>query len=361
MKNKADICLNCSFKLDLNVKFCPSCGSKATFNDLSIKSLFRSFFDTFLNIEYKILRSFRDIWRPNKITKAYVSGDRATYVHPFRFFFICLVIFFSLAALALNKADEDSEIHAAEKAGEFAMYQKYDSLKVNYASLCTSSALDSLQKEVFPKSFETKSDALNNSFFGVDFRKTGISRNDLYHLNDKELMDKYEAHYRKSNDGQKMSTWHSFRVRQGIKIQKHPMAYLKFAVKNLLWGVILVTIVIAGWIKLIYIRHKSYYAEHLVQVINFHCLVALISSIIMLFYLITEFDFSPFIGFILLFSPIFLFFSLKMYYNEHFLKTFIKVSFICFLYLFTILGNGVLIFLLSLIIFNQNVNYFKDD
>jgi len=351
LKNKADICLNCDHKLLSQAKFCPTCGVKATFNELSLKTLFKSFFDTFLNIEYKVLRSFRDVWIPNRITHSYISGVRSNYVHPFRFFFICLVIFFSLTAIAINRLDNDSEISQAEKVGEIQMYEKYESEKVNYSSLCDASVLDSLQKDIFPASFKKGSKKLDGNFGTLNFKESGLTQADLYLKTEKELVEQYKIAKIEKYPNFKMGWFHTMLVKQGLKIQKHLVDYLKFSVKNLLWGVILLTVLIAGVLKLVYVRHDSFYAEHVIQVINYHCVIALIASLFLIIYLIFDINFAILPGFICTFLPIFLYFSLKKYYHEHFFKTFIKVSIINIFYFIFALGIVFLNFFFSLFFF----------
>jgi len=247
--------------------------------------------------------------------------------------------------------DDDSEISSAEKAGEYAMYQKYDTLKSNYSALCESGSLDSLQKDIFPKNFKSKYDTINQTIGFVRFKGSGITRTDLYIKSDETLLDMYISGAKKRNPGSEISSIHRSLAKQAIKMQKHPLDYLKFSVKNLLWGVILLTILIAGLFKLLYIRHNSFYAEHITQVINYHCVIVLLSSLYLLIHLTFGLDIETLFGVSGLLAPIFIFICLKRYYNEHFIKTFIKVSIVNLFYFIFAMILALLMFLLSLMIF----------
>ncbi len=352
MKDLKNNCLNCEEKLVESALYCPKCGSKAVYNNLSVKDLFKSFFDTFLNIEYRLLRSFRDIWIPNKITLNYLAGRRQEYMHPFRFFFICLVIFFTISSIYINREDNDDEYIEIERIGEHAIYTKYDSLKTNFVNDdCTQEVLDSFERKLFNKRIARMSDTLNINIGFVDFRAMGMTKGELYLESQDSLVNKYKEWQLKKKPDKEFGYIEMMFVKQTFKLQKHQVDYLKFFVKNLLWGVILLSFVVAFLMKIFYVRHNTFYAEHVIQVINYHCVFLLCFSLFMLFNVLFDLDMESLVGWLFLGLPIFFIISLKRFYSENIFKTVIKVSMIKFSYLFIILFIGLLIAAISLIFF----------
>ena len=69
-------------------------------------------------------------------------------------------------------------------------------------------------------------------------------------------------------------------IKQYIKINLDRAGTIKYALGNAAWG-LLVAVLLLGWLfKLIYIRHKKYYVEHLVFWMNVHSLCFIIVTLI---------------------------------------------------------------------------------
>jgi hypothetical protein len=86
-------CKNCSFLIQENDNFCPSCGGKVIRNRLTIKNLFEHFSEQFLNYDNKFLQTFiRLFTKPEDVIEGYINGTRKKYVNVISFFAISLTI-----------------------------------------------------------------------------------------------------------------------------------------------------------------------------------------------------------------------------------------------------------------------------
>ena len=183
MEKKNDYCLSCGSDLNADDRYCPHCGLETVYRNLSLRFLVRSFFEAFLNFDVKMLHSLRDIWIPNKITKTFLEGKREYHVHPFRFYFICLIIFFTLLSFLIKNWDfEDFELK--ESISKYELYHKLDTLSTHYTAQCEPGTWDSLKLQLYRGSKDLDIDTFFDlELLGTDFATFGISTLDSSLIN----------------------------------------------------------------------------------------------------------------------------------------------------------------------------------
>jgi len=124
-------------------------------------------------------------------------------------------------------------------------------------------------------------------------------------------------------------------IKQALKLNENPKALVATIFGNLTLMFLILIPCIAFVFKLLYIRKKRFYVEHLVFLFHYHSFV-LIIGIIML--LTMEYSSVQVNVLLLLISMIYLLVSMKKVYGQGWLKTIFKsfVTFICYLFVFTI-------------------------
>jgi len=340
VNKRPHICLSCNNPLSDNIQFCPNCGQKAIYNNLSIKYLFKNFFDSFLNFDVKLLRSLRDVWIPNKMVKAYISGNRTSYLNPFRFYFISLLIFFALVSLNMKKASlGDEEAHAFKY--ELQEYDNFSAIKPSIDSISGNIGLsDSIEVKLFSRRIrnaDRDSNELNMSIIKAQTYK--ISRKDKFTMEPDSLIKHYNIE----------GSVNQFFLKQMVKIELEPGMMLRHSVSNMLWGIILITVIIAFVLKLLYIRHSIYYVEHFFLVSHFHCLTLILVSVLFLLKIFVKLPDFLF-GTAITIGALHFIYSLKSYTNQGWFKTIIKTIFIFFSYIFGISLVAVIIFLFTMMV-----------
>ncbi len=329
------ICLNCEESL-AGEKYCPNCGQKAAKQDLSFKFLFRTFITAFTSFDMKLLRSFRDVWIPNKIGKSFLAGKRSEYVNHFRFLFICLVIFFGLISLNIRSLDLDRlDKEVVEQAVILKIKTDFDSLRTQLPAAAHDTIIDSLVTQLFDKE-------LNNSQNFFHFNDVKMTQKDVYYMPIDSLMDKYEI------EGQ----WTRLLLPHIIKTYRSSGSASKFVIGNMLWGFPMVIILLAVFLKLIYFRHHSYYAEHIIHLVNFHCILLILLSILLIYELFRTGELrGELYSSVFILAGCHLTYSLKKYYNESWWKSLIKGFLILFAYTFMISFVILFIIAISIMIF----------
>jgi hypothetical protein len=282
--------------------------------------------ETFLNFDSKLVHSFKDILIPNAITKSFIAGKRNYYIHPFRFYFFCLIASFGL--LALNTRHLNIDLNQADMVGKYEQYAMMDTLQLSNKSECEIAVLDSLREHTPKRIKKLAVDTfINLRAMGTEFKDYGISTYDAFKLSEKELDEKYKITKRIDR----------LIIHQFIRMQKDQGGILKSGIANMLWGILLLTVLMALVLSILYIRHDSYFIEHLLHISNFHSLGLLLSSILLLINLIFNIpDLEFYVTFIILGTIAYLFTCLKRYYNQGFWVTLIKMGILGFGYIFGI-------------------------
>lgn len=94
-----DVCPNCNTPGAGD--YCAGCGQSLRIERLTLRTLFEEFARKFLNFERGLLRTIRDLTlRPGQTMRAYVEGQRRTYVNPFTYLVFGMAI--NLVANALT-------------------------------------------------------------------------------------------------------------------------------------------------------------------------------------------------------------------------------------------------------------------
>jgi hypothetical protein len=104
-----DKCGNCSFEFRYEEKFCSNCGQKRN-EEFSFKLLFNHTIANYFSLDSTLKKSFIPlIFQPGFLPKAFVSGQRTSYLHPAKFYFFISFLFFITLGLTLNNSLPSSE------------------------------------------------------------------------------------------------------------------------------------------------------------------------------------------------------------------------------------------------------------
>ena len=86
-------CKNCNEPITGDYKYCPNCGQKSDIERLNFQQLLKDLWIAFSNTDRGILLLVRQlVYRPGKVARAYISGQRKTYFNPFSFLVIMVAI-----------------------------------------------------------------------------------------------------------------------------------------------------------------------------------------------------------------------------------------------------------------------------
>ncbi|MEQ8702764.1 MAG: DUF3667 domain-containing protein [Phaeodactylibacter sp.] len=330
-------CPNCYYPLSEYGEYCGHCSQKYTDGKVTFWVLIRDFFESVLNIDSKIFTTLGTLFIPGKLTKAYFRGQQKRYVPPMRLFFIMAVIHFAVLGFIVSEQLEAGMDELVDGTRYEAHYSDFrtdlDTVRAEVEAKFDevpqlSAALDTLEARLE----DPRQDSFNlvylvsRSFGEVESTELAVTKRDLIEM----PLDSLPAAY--GVEG----FWHSLQVRQIAKLNREGGNFTRFALSKLIWMVVLLMPALALVLKLLYIRRNRYYVEHLVFSFHYHAFTFLMVTLLMLgFYWFPDrLDAGGIVislGFLAILF--YLYKSMRRFYEQGRLKTFIKFCIINFAYL----------------------------
>jgi hypothetical protein len=103
-RNKTTACPNCGTGLQAGFEFCPHCGQENHDLRVPFKHFAYEFVENLTHFDTKLWSTLKMIFtKPGQLTKDFIEGKRARYVHPVRFYVFTSVIFFGLLTIYLDR------------------------------------------------------------------------------------------------------------------------------------------------------------------------------------------------------------------------------------------------------------------
>lgn len=338
-------CLNCHEQLPATATFCPNCGQKATTGLISLKAFIQNFLDNVFNLDSRIVQTLKWLCIPAKLTKEYFKGKHKTYYHPIRLYLVMSIIFFAILNFVADVSDtvninlgDDSNLEEQvnEEKHRIAFLEEMDTFSkqiVLFQEEHGKAALAAL-KQRMAKNL-AKKDSFNIMLMGgmkyFDYA-------DVVTLNGKELVEKYEI----------KGFWNQIFTKQVIHFVHDQASFARQLVNNFPLMLLAIMPFLALFMKLLYIRRNRFYVEHLVLNFHHHAFAFLLLTGL---FLIPE-DYREFIILpVIIAIFIFLYLTMKKYYGQGYVKTFLKFVAFNFFYLFSFLVVLIITFIISFLLF----------
>jgi hypothetical protein len=307
-------CLNCNFPLKESDKFCPSCGQKKIdTKDFSFHHLIGESFLDYFHFDSKFFRTLLPlIYKPGFLTNEFLRGKRVHYFHPFKLFLVISVIYFLLLAFPHSEnVDKDMLSKTILISGDTTVPGGDAAKKSNFSLETNNQKVAFEHPDTIRKKLTTMSldQYIDKTFPGT----TGVSRYIL-----------------KKTIRITISTGQSF-----YEILIHNSSKMVFLLIPL----------VALLLKLLYIRRKRLYFEHLVFTLHLHSFVFLL---LILDHLL-GFLFNVPMPLILLICLVYLFFALKAVYAQGTGKTILKMFLLFIAYI--ILAMPIFLITLTVVSF----------
>lgn len=340
-------CLNCDTTLLESASHCYHCGQPIKEARMTVRALMSELFTNLFNLDGKIWTTLRKMWTPAFLTKEYVSGKRFSYFNPARFFAINLILHFLLLTYTMSHSELGLDsMNDAASITKSELVTQYDTIAATLIPAADSIQIDTLRSALFGDARHVDEDTM---FYNIQLLtnpgKYGILKKDAYSLTSKELYDKYDI----------TGWWDQLFIRQTIKINKNRESTLTYIIGNMSWGVILVLFFIATLLKLLYVRGGYYYVEHAVLMMLLHAKVFFVLNLVMLATILisnpNEDYVSGFTVFIYGVTAIYLLATMKMYYQQGWLKTIMKYIIISISYIISLFFFMLIVSLIGAAIF----------
>ena len=365
-------CLNCGQPLTGNENFCSYCGQKNSTKALSFSVFLNNLFSGFFSYDSRFWRTFIPLLtKPGKVSKEYIEGKRQRFVNPFRLYLNVSIVFFLILGIS-NRLDE------VKPLGDLVdVSSKLDSLSEN-----SSEQIDSILKTTTEQIANTSKDSLNkgeleelNKVFSV-LKDKSKKKDEKYVYKSKIDTIKKISFFHKINDFQhfykehptytikqaldsleyKETFWNRFCYQQTINSHKNldkvkedkGKTFLKTLTSYISISLFIFLPVFTLFLKLLYIRRKYTYMEHLVFVFHTQTVFFLLFTI---FYFLNFFVKMQNVAWVLVvIFLIYLYKALRYFYEQGRIKTIIKFILLNSYYMFLAIVGFTIVAVLSFIL-----------
>lgn len=347
---KTKKCLNCGQVLSDVYGFCPLCGQENTDNNVSFRELVGDFFSNYFSLDAKFIRSIKPFFiKPGYLTNSFNNGKRKSYANPVRLYIIISFLYFFI--LSFLASDFSEEVKKTET--DQTVQEQFD---MDLSSQLDSITLNKIEtKDTIAAQLVKINTANNNSIINIS-----MDDSESWPFSDKEwetfldLKDNKLLSDQQIFDSLKIEHKHAFTqltMRQVIRVYKSDKEYLfAFVMKNFSLMMFIMLPIFAVILKLLYIRRKILYINHLVHSLHIHSFSFLIYGLALAISIwIVDSDWIPFLALILVTTYSFI--SFKTVYKQGNKKTFLKFIITGTVYSFLMLIAFITELFLSFLIF----------
>ena len=306
-------CLNCGTQVE--GRFCHQCGQENVEIKESFFQLLKHFVEDLTHFDGKLLKTVKLLFfKPGSLTKLYIQGKRASYIHPIRMYIFISAVFFLFMFTgevpikpegAASRVNSEKDFASGFQDG-IALDLDEDSVKYK-----TIAEYNAAQQKLPPSKKDNWLDAV--------IKKKGIEINNKYNGDKlqigKALIEKFENYFSR-------------------------MLYISLPI-------------FAFFIWVLYRRNKNhFFVDHVIFSIHIYCAFYIILFIAQMVTIVNDFFSDQPSGFIALIVPISLFFylykSLRNHFNQSRKKTLVKFIILIILTMLLMVVLMVIFFMFSL-------------
>ncbi|OHX65939.1 DUF3667 domain-containing protein [Flammeovirga pacifica] len=331
-------CKNCNYPIDDDKRYCPNCGQSRVDYNVSFSILIKEFAEEFINWDSRLLHTILPfLFNPSKLTKEYLKGKRIRYVQPFRIYFISSVIFFFVMNhLIINPDDitisKNNNLTAAVDSIDLALNK-------------------SIKAEIDQN--KNKQDDIDINFDASDITDSKPKFRKI--INAYKNKDDISSEYIRDSLG--INSWFESKViEQGKHVfDDNGKSFVNAALSNLSIAFMLLVPLFALFLKLLYIRKKNtdnLYIQHLILSTHLHAFSLFWFTVMLMLGYFFKGEFITQVNVVIfLYTIVSIYFMLKNFYGQSWLKTIIKAQIAFGFHFFIILILSISELIISYIIF----------
>lgn len=319
-------CLNCGAAA--TGKFCAECGQENEDQTVAVKLLVGDLLSDLASFDSKLLRTLVPlIFRPGFLTNKYNAGKRVRYLSPLKLYLTFSVLFF----LALPLTHHGSLINLDTAPAKTAAALK----EANKADPELKSDLKEAQADLAD---DQNSKPLHTTL------TLGRSSYDLTHL--PATVGEYDAQQRDPHRRPDPKIV-QYLLRQVIKVKQSPQTLSAALLDDIPKMMFVLLPAFALSLKLVYLRSKRLYIEHLIFSLHLHAFLFLLLTILLLAQAVP--NHAPLTSFLVLAAFVYPYAAMRVVYTQGWGKTFVKYTLLAGNYLvllaFALLGALAVAFL----------------
>lgn len=271
-------CLNCGHTVEDH--FCPHCGQENIIVEEDALHMIVHATADYFHFESKFFGTIKPLLvKPGWLTQQYVAGKRVSFIHPIRLYIFVSIVFF----LVVLSGGHKLEMELPDETDSKTEIQKQDSLSKDGLTIFK----EGMSRVPAPKALKDSiiSDIDKNARKNGSGKRTGPA---FFELDSVIRSEKFATpadydKYQKTLPKEKRDNFiENYITKRNIELKDYPgdigKKMIEDFIHNLPKMMFLLLPLFAMLLKLVYIRKKKYYYEHLIY--SFHLHSALFLSVL---------------------------------------------------------------------------------
>ena len=316
-KPRGATCLNC--REDIETRFCPHCGQENLPADLTLFAALREFFAEIFYYDSKMWRTLRTLLvHPGRLSTEWSQGRRATYLSPIRLYLTITFLFFVVAAWKGSTG-----LHVNRTLNPEAQKELVQQLQ---ESTLTPLEIDTIQDALKTSKVTPEMQAKIDGALALARKKAQLRAN-----------APLSSHSRLGTNG-----WFSRQIRKiELAGRDRPRELQGLYVDQFPKVLFIILPLFAVVLKVLYLRQKRYFVEHLVFILHLHSFAFLVFIPMILFS--GNFGSAVLLPVVLLlWLPIYGFVAMMRFYKQPWWMTGLKGLVLSTAYLLLLAGGALL-------------------
>lgn len=279
---KVPRCQNCDYPLEPDFNFCPRCSQHNSDKLTSFWRLLVEVVSDFFSYDSRFAKTiFPFLFKPGFLTNEFVAGRRVRYMHPLRLYVFVSLVYFSVFSLVVGRSVKDD----TDKPDVTLDRVEADSVRAQLRR--------NLQEDLSAADM-MKVDSTLLKLAGK--RKTGIIDVDWEKDDEGEDEGELNKYLRLINtrgitENQVLDSlrWERnqrnlFKARQGIRLANlEKREFVEFFMGKISLMMFAMLPFVALFMKLLYVRRRRYYMEHLTFMLHIHAFTFLVLALVLLY------------------------------------------------------------------------------
>ncbi len=305
---------------------------------------------TLFNLDNRIFNTLRSLAIPGKLTSDYFNGIHNRYYHPVRLFLVAAAFFITMLSIKMD--GNGLEGLSGELQKKKALHQKHqmfvelDSLRfataAKFQNQQVTAALDTLMAKLDSSYNTTEHDSIGvaRSFNFAERKDTLTMQGDVeLSFSEKNLMKISVDDIENMEGNTLLSTYHiegfwkRLLVRQQVRMLKKGDNFGIYLIGNTLWMMLVMMPMLAVVLKLLYVRRRFFYYEHLIFSFHAHSFMFLFITLLMLVSNWLGDAFGPVVGLSITAAAFYPMLAMKRFYGQRWPITIFKFLIVSLLYL----------------------------
>jgi hypothetical protein len=340
-------CRNCQTKMPEKSLYCPECSQKNTDGRIPILSFIKDILENLFSLDSKLFKTSLGLFIPGKLTNEFFQGKHKSFATPSRLFLASALLFFAMLSVIVQQEVKDENItgdllrmmdKSKSREDQMAGLRKVRAqLGGDIIDESIKAALDSAEIKINESTIDTN--IVDVSFWNEHYK---IPVSEMTNLTADSMIQKYQI----KGFADKVL------FKQLHKLMKDPESLIYKMIGNLTWMMLIFIPSMALIFKLLYVRRKKYYVEHLVFLFHTHAFFLFVGTVFLMFMQLElmQPESFQFLGLIFSFN-FYVLISLKRVYSQGWIKTFFKLLLILMFYFIVLMLCFGIIILVSFILF----------